>query len=194
MNDVEINKILADEEIAFTRHMTPNEYVKLIFNKQVYPVIYERICILEIKIHHMNQTKSILERMIKEIKSDGYSSGTVLKYTDELDSLAENQILDYNLLNEKYCTRLPEEQEAHLLMIYLGAQVTTSNKPVSDLMQFNDKIKIDKKITRAIIDNELIIWREKRKEQVISSECNKDGEANETAENLIVNASDDDLF
>jgi hypothetical protein len=79
-------------------------------------------------------------------------------------------------------------------MIYLGAQVTTSNKPVSDLMQFNDKIKIDKKITRAIIDNELIIWREKRKEQVISSECNKDGEANETAENLIVNASDDDLF
>jgi hypothetical protein len=132
--------------------------------------------------------------MIKEIKSDGYSSGTVLKYTDELDSLAENQILDYNLLNEKYCTRLPEEQEAHLLMIYLGAQVTRSNKPVSDLMQFNDKIKIDKKITRAIIDNELIIWREKRKEQVISSECNKDGEANETAENLIVNASDDDLF
>jgi hypothetical protein len=47
MNDVEINKILADEEIAFTRHMTPNEYVKLIFNKQVYPVIYERICIRE---------------------------------------------------------------------------------------------------------------------------------------------------
>jgi len=143
-------------------------YIREVENKQSDPSHYIKVALSTIRIKHITDTKRIVCNIIDAMKISELSKRDTVHYENDLLYLAGRIEDNYVSMKNKLNYNCVPTNEAIQALIYFKKKVLTSNVKMKELMQYNDKLKIDKFLEKDKLEFERSEWRSRRPSQPLN--------------------------
>jgi len=146
-------------------------YIDEIMSKHAEPKLYLQVAFNAIKHRHLTLTKKITSKMIDMLKPNPnvFTKELITHLENETILLAgeiENDIMEFGL---RFVVDFNIVNEADQLLRFFMYKVIDSKLPMEELMQYSDKLKIERFLTRNVMEEEIRNWKIKRSNQLTSN-------------------------
>jgi len=138
------------------------DYVNEVLLKQSYPEEYDEVVLATVELKHIRKVRKLLNSIIDYYKGTKILEYDLTYYEHKLIDLVEEAEADYELIANKFNINIKQTSSATALLIFYNNKIVKSKLPIKELLQYSDKIKIDKYVMMNKMESMLAMWKEER--------------------------------
>ena len=115
--------------------------------------MFNEIAKLKIQLEHLETINKISNEVIDRLKlKNHFTKNDINVFFERILQEERKQRKDFRLYNEEFNQNTDCEPIAYDMLIFMELNALKSNNPISLMMQFNDKLNIDKYILSTKLD------------------------------------------
>jgi hypothetical protein len=137
------------------------DYISEIFAKQSFPNEYDEVILATVELKHVRKVRKLLSSLIDVYKGKSLEH-ELTYYEHKLLQMVEESESDFELINSKFNMDHKQTSASMGFLVYYNNKVVKSTAPIKELLQFSDKVKIDKYILMNKVESMENIWKNER--------------------------------